>query len=97
MAACMLLASSAAHAATFDGQKLYRYCKTEHQLCYGYILGATDAITWLRDDVCVPEGVNGETLGAVVVNWMDRFPARRTEAGQTVVFNALKDAYRCKQ
>ena len=80
-----------------DGQDLYRYCKAGYPLCFGYILGATDAINWLRDDICIPAGSNGETLAAVVVNWMERFPAKRTEAGQMVVFNALKDAYRCKQ
>ena len=96
MAACMLLASSAAHAG-MDGQLLYLYCKAGHQMCFGYILGTGDAINWLRDDICIPDDTNGETLGAVVLNWMERFPAKRTEDGQKIIFDALKETYRCKQ
>jgi len=88
-----------------DGNELYESCsKTagmDASSCIGYIMGVADAQMLLSSSgkkyLCLPSGVTSVQLRDVVMKRLGDKPETRHWPASALVWNALIDAYPCKE
>lgn len=93
-----LVASTAAHAEFYDGNKLYSRLTgqaSENTAAMNYIMGVTDAFQ--GSVVCVPEGVTAGQLADMMKQHLEKVPAARHLGGSDHVLFVLKKAWPCAQ
>jgi hypothetical protein len=87
------LLANCAHAARDDADPTAPL-PSEDGFCYGYILGVEDASGHTH---CRPEGTTMIQNVRVVVKWLRDHPERLHERADTLILQALKTAFPCKQ
>lgn len=94
----ILVASTAG--AFQNGNGLLRYCQSGTEgdnVCIAYIMGVADTFESLRAfnsrPHCSPSGVTGKQIRDVVVQYLEKNPARRDETGPSLVIEAMVAAW----
>ena len=90
----------ASPAAATDGNTLYRWCEEGRAdfnagLCSGYIISSADAFM-LLNTVCPPEGVTNRQAIEVTTKFLKDNPARRHELAHTLIRDALRAPFPCR-
>ena len=88
-----------------NGNELYESCSVttgmEASSCVGYIMGVADAQMLLsaggKNYLCPPSGVTSVQLRDVVMKRLRDKPETRHWPASALVWNALIDAYPCKE
>ena len=63
--------------------------------CFGYIWGVVAAGD--RSSFCIPNGVKQLQVIDVVKQWIDQHPALRHYTAASLITEALKESFPCKQ
>ena len=96
---CVFSIFSATAVADFmDGKSLLMYCRGSNAdakgICMGYITGVADAIS---RNLCFPKEINTNLVVQIVIQHVERSPGAAQLSGESLVTNALKNAYPCKK
>ncbi|KRQ92548.1 Rap1a/Tai family immunity protein [Bradyrhizobium valentinum] len=59
--------------------------------------GTINAVIFVKDDICMPEGVSREQATRVVVRYFEVHPERLHLEGVTLVETALREAWPCQR
>jgi hypothetical protein len=108
-----LSVATSAHAAHWDGQKLYESCFLGSPCCrpgdcWGYVNGAINALLHSQptaadakffDDArfCLPKGMKEGTLMDVVGRYLANHPEKRHLSGSYLIKSALLESYPCPE
>jgi len=93
-----LLFASPVRAGFFDGNFLHEGCTSKNLLCAGYIAAISDVMdehTVYGWSACVPNDVMLSQLGDIVTRWLDNNPQKRHLAANSLVAQALAEAFPC--
>ena len=81
------------------GNKLYEQITSSSQMeqmnAIGYVMGVSDALQWAL--VCAPSTVNAGQMVDMTRLYIERVPARRHLAADTLIMEVLRAAWPCKE
>lgn len=90
------LCSVQAFADFMSGARLLTYCRSSNTdakgICMGYVTGVADAIARRS---CFPERLDPGTVVSTVIQWIEQNPRDTDKSGESLVTNALTNAYPC--
>lgn len=97
---CLFSLASVSSASAIDGNTLHRWCEDKRSdfnagLCSGYIISSAEAFL-LLSTVCLPEGVTNGQAVDVTTKFLKENPARRHELAHTLIRDALRTPFPCR-
>ncbi len=101
LAAMMVTAPLAAHAARLDGNALQARCSTgDVKGCQIYLEGFNAALSEFPDNpggrpACVPDGVTGSQMRDVVLKLLHEEPQNRERPAARLIMRAFAKAWPC--
>ena len=109
--AAVLSVACAGDASAMTGAELQKVCRDinvgprfgggdqewfDLNYCIGYLAAAFVAAKF-RPAVCVPDGVNNGIMNRVVTSYLYRHPEKLHQSSMALIFEAVAEAYPCKQ
>ena len=107
LAAAFAVSSSPALANYLTGKDLYADCSKpqgsfSQGFCSGYISGVVDAIEYYQinkgaeKNVCIPMEVSIGQVKEIVVRYLAQHPDQRANTASSLVWDAVRNAFPCK-
>jgi len=94
-----LVLSCSAHAQFKTGNKLYEQITSSSQMdqmnAIGYVTGVADTLQLAL--VCAPASINAGQLLDMTKQYLERVPARRHLAADSLILEVLRAAWPCKE
>jgi hypothetical protein len=92
-ATVVAFATPAFAGAGVSGTTLLKSCTAaNHNACFAYILGVTDAG---HKQMCLPDGITGVQLRTIVLTYLTRNPQRQSQAASDLVVEAINNVWPC--
>lgn len=107
LAAALAISSPPALANYLTGKDLYADCSKpqgsfSQGFCSGYISGVVDAIEYYQvgkgaeKSVCLPKEASIGQVKEIVVRYLTQHPDQRNNTASSLVWDAVRNAYPCK-